>query len=280
MPSSKKPAAAANADKVMDVNSPGKAAPSASSRPVIVSHKPMVEDPMVSKKSSDAPSAPPLAGKGKTIQPPSSGGVEKPAKKSPAKKATTKPVDLAVAQEVDQDDTAKVEVSIDSSGVLSQVSAASDQEKPEQATDTSRPAEDAASVPAENKEATQTTETVEPSESPTAAKEPEESPSPESKTKDDGVAEEVEDKPSDKQSEAKAAAEAKAAKEREEKYQKLIDEKTYFVPIDQSVSSSTGGKVFMILLAIVLLGLVVAVLLIDAGIIETTFKLPFDLIQN
>ena len=42
--------------KVMDVNKPGKAAPDASARPIIVTHKPMAQDPMVSAKSNTAAS--------------------------------------------------------------------------------------------------------------------------------------------------------------------------------------------------------------------------------
>jgi hypothetical protein len=42
-----------NDKKTMDVSKPGKATPDASSRPVIVTHKPMIQDPMV--KSSDTP---------------------------------------------------------------------------------------------------------------------------------------------------------------------------------------------------------------------------------
>ena len=40
-------------DSVMDVSKPGKAEPSASSRPIIVSRKPIIEDPMVRKGSND-----------------------------------------------------------------------------------------------------------------------------------------------------------------------------------------------------------------------------------
>ncbi len=41
-------------EKVFDITKPGKGMPSSSSRPVIVSHKPSVQDPMVSSTSSPA----------------------------------------------------------------------------------------------------------------------------------------------------------------------------------------------------------------------------------
>lgn len=52
MPRSKKPDEEAN--KVMDVAKPGKTAPDASSRPLIVGHQPMVKDPMMSNPTAPA----------------------------------------------------------------------------------------------------------------------------------------------------------------------------------------------------------------------------------
>lgn len=42
-----------NSEKVFDIAGPGKSMPSASSRPLIVTHKPNVEDPMVSPKNTE-----------------------------------------------------------------------------------------------------------------------------------------------------------------------------------------------------------------------------------
>lgn len=43
-------------DKVFDITSPGKSMPSASSRPLIVTHKPNVDDPMVARKTPETSS--------------------------------------------------------------------------------------------------------------------------------------------------------------------------------------------------------------------------------
>lgn len=55
--------------KVMDVSKPGSTAPDASSKPVIVGHKPMVADPMVSRKGNAESEPKPLAQTGKKLEP-------------------------------------------------------------------------------------------------------------------------------------------------------------------------------------------------------------------
>ncbi len=56
--------------------------------------------------------------------------------------------------------------------------------------------------------------------------------------------------------------------ESREKYQKLIDDKTYFLNIKESAASGTGVKILIILLFLVLVGMVAVNFLIDAGVID------------
>lgn len=252
MPASKKPTSSAKAeDKVMDVNSPGTVSPSANSRPVIVSNRPMVEDPMMSKAAPEVPSAPALSGKGKTITPASSKKSDKETKEEPAATETAEAIKFTSMPVTEK---------------------AAEAGAPEVAEKPAPKEAEVASEPA--KAAEKSKETAKPETS---------NAKPEEKTTDAAdLAMKLPEEPADKEQEKKKQLAEKAAAEQaeQEKYEKIIAEKTLFAPIDQSASSSTGGKVFMFLLAFVLLAVIAAVLLIDAAIIETTIELPFDLIQN
>lgn len=233
--------------KVMDVNAPGKAAPDASSRPVIVSHKPMMEDPMMAKRSSTTtPSAPPLNSRGKTIQP--LGARSQQPSKSTAKPKADEPSNQAAEAEPSVDEAKAEPTTVENKEVELE------------ATDT------------------KTAEPAKTAEPTIPAKEPEEK----KPATDEPATNDPEAEPVDKQEEKKKQQEAEEAAERAaaEKYEKLIADKTYFVPVDHNVSSSAGGKVFMVILFVVLLSLLAGVLAIDAGFVETDFQLPFDLIQN
>ncbi len=234
--------------KVMDVNAPGKSAPDASSRPVIVSHKPMMDDPMMTKASSasETPTAPPLNSRGKTIQPLGA----RP--ESPVKSVASKPK---------TNDTKDEPVSIEPPAEEKLVAANEQtEETPVEASEDKDVAPDEKSEEAANpKEPEQKKPTAEPAKTAAPDAEP--------------VDEQEEKK---KQLEAQEAAEQAAA----EKYEKLVADKTYFVPLDQSVSSSAGGKVLLVILALLVLAVAGAVLALDAGLIDADIDLPFDLIQN
>lgn len=78
-----------------------------------------------------------------------------------------------------------------------------------------------------------------------------------------------------------AAAQAVLSKEEQQQaelVEKLVEQKKYFVPIGAVQKRRTARNTA--LLAFVLLVLVGAALAVDAGIIETEFTLPFDLIKN
>lgn len=257
MAAAKKPDKAEDKKKVMDVSNPGKAAPSATSRPVIASHRPMMADPMVASSSPEAPTAPTLAGKGKTIQP-----------LAGAKPADTASKSAAIEVKGDTEKTAETETPSvkETASPTPPDPAPGKGKKPD--SDEAKKAEASASTESETKKKTSVTTTTPPAQD-------------DDVKQDSASKDEADGGPPSKAMEEKRKAEAEAAAKAErEKYQKMIDEKTYFAPIDQHVSSSAGGKVFMVLLFVVLLGLVAAVLLIDAGMIETNIELPIDLIQN
>lgn len=65
--------------KTMDVNAPGKAAPSATSRPIIINHGPMMTDPMVQKEVEAEDPKGSLSSNHKTIEPATLGSVQKKA---------------------------------------------------------------------------------------------------------------------------------------------------------------------------------------------------------
>ncbi|HSX24156.1 MAG TPA: hypothetical protein VLE74_03590, partial [Candidatus Saccharimonadales bacterium] len=100
----------ANDKKTMDVNKPGESTPDTSSRPVIVTHRPMVQDPMMvgktEKKADEEPAAEPakpVSRADKTIQPLAEPADDKPAEnKEPVE--TEKPAEPETAEEKDEPD--------------------------------------------------------------------------------------------------------------------------------------------------------------------------------
>lgn len=85
----------------------------------------------------------------------------------------------------------------------------------------------------------------------------------------------------DKQSRAPQQAQANQQEEqiKAELINKLITEKKYFVPIGEVTRRRANRKALIILAVLILAGAAIY-LLIDAGIIKTSFKLPLDLIPN
>lgn len=252
-----------NSKKVMDVNSPGEAAPSATSRPVIVTHKPMIEDPMVARPNPEVSTAPALAGKGKTITPLTTDDATKPAspKTKAPKKASASKKDTSVTDE--------------NSAVPSETPASSDTDV---LADTTAPDTDKATVSSVAEPQEETAPKQKPAAPAVEAAKPESAVTEDTTTEETAQTEKTDTSTAaveKKKAEAEAAAVAQQAK-----YEKMIADKTYFVPIDQSVSSSPAGKVLSVLLLLVLIAVIAGVLLVDAGIIETSIELPINLIQN
>lgn len=112
--------------QVFDVAKPGKTPAEASSRPIIVTHKPMIEDPMVSKKtapeieSDEKPSVEPeskpttevVSHGEKILAPLHDAGDEEP--KTTEEKPAEEPIETAVTAETEQADTETNSESADS----------------------------------------------------------------------------------------------------------------------------------------------------------------------
>ncbi len=107
-------------------------------------------------------------------------------------------------------------------------------------------------------------------------------PEPETAAGQDQTSEAAEVNALAKAAEAKklAAKEAEAQKKKEEELQQLIDSKQYVVPIGQGARSarSRSGMFVGVLLAVLVL-LLAAYLLVDAGVVDPGFDLPFELIK-
>jgi len=239
MAEAKKPAAS---KKIVDVEHPNTSAPSATSKPVIVTNRPIIQDPMVKEETGEDTGTPIKVTTGSThikLQPltePEVKEVDKPAEPStaPALEATK-----ASETSVEPPTAPKTEES---------TSKTADAPEP---TKSEEPADTKSDPPAK------TEQPVEES-----AAEPATSPSEEPST--DEASNETQDSEVTNQ---EAAAEAEQAKH-EEGIQKLIDGKQYFLPINAIEKRRTQR--------VVLLGIVLAVVLavawvdvaLDAGLIQ------------
>lgn len=190
-------------DKKPDVAKPGKSAPSATARPIIVGHKMLQNDPMVNGETNQDQ---PKPAEEKPAEPGRTGKIIEPPKAEIA--ADEKLSDI----KADDTTTAKVE--------------ATPEEK--------SAAEDAAIVDAVAEQAS-------------------------SSRKKDGELSEDE-------------------KKHQEEIQKLIEDKTYFVPIklaSHKRNARWGWAVFILLLLAA-----GGYLAVDAGLVSTNIELPIDLIKN
>lgn len=192
----------AEKDKPMDVTKPGKSAPDATARPVIVGHKPMVQqDPMVKDGKDDIDPEIKTAEEKvaetphteKVIEPPK--GAEQPAKTEEETKPTETPEETSTPEEPVSDDSAVVDAVAEQAGA---------------------------------------------------------------KKKDAELSEEE--------------------KKKQEAIAKLIEEKTYFVPI--KVASKKRNARWSVVILVLLLLLVGAYLAADAGVISVPFKLPIRIIKS
>lgn len=241
------------APKVFDVAKPGETAADASSRPLIVGHGSIIkQDPMVVDPDPAAESKP-VSKRGVSIQPTTEIKEEAKAPDSP------KPTTIKVLDEVSEE---KPDESVKKEEAVVEPKA----EKVEEPTVEPEKTEE---------EITETKETDDPKEEPAPETKPEEetvSDQPESSevAATNALANELV---------AKKAAEEKAkeAAKKAEEFQSLINSKKYFVNIHQSATSGGAGKWILLLLLLLIAGAVAA---IDAGLVETSITLPFDLIQN
>lgn len=219
MPASEKPgkssskSAASNTTKVFDVSKPGKTASQATSRPVIVSNRPIMQDPMVAGQS---------------------------------------PKEEAAAT----DSPSRVKMVIQP---LSEDSTKPDAAEPESTSDTETATEPAAELKTEN-------DTIDEKPAPESDEKPAEPEPAEDSGSDPLPGTELADKQT-------AALEAQA--KHEEELAKLADSHEYFLPINSVEKRRSRIVTWAGIVLIVLLGLLLLNLLLDAGFIRIDGVRPF-----
>lgn len=256
--------------KTMDITKPGESAPSTTSRPVIITHRPIVKDPMMKAakydngldKSESSLSAA-ASSSGKTIVPPT--GIKILSDKKPDADSetisdeevkTTKPTSQETddqAEEVETDDS-KTDVSPSKTETKDTISAEPEQE-PKTKTDKDTKETEAEEPPAEMEK---------PEQEPTA--------------QDSIGSEEVEPTTEDEQTMVKKKQEDlenQAEKKRHELIDKLVADKTYFLPIGKVTRQRGNKQAFTILILIILLAVAGLYGAVKVGLINLPFKLPF-----
>ncbi len=208
----------ASKKSVMDVEKPGKTPAGATSRPVIVSHTPIMKDPMVTSEPSR----------------------EEQAETTPAPEPQT---------------------SLPSHKVI-QPLAAANKEAPASPDEVHAKEHATAATKADNGDEASSQDGL--------------SGSSRASVSDDAVVDAVIEQVGNKKQQDKQNTEDE---KRQELVAKLVADKTYFVPINVAQHRRTNRTAAVLVLALIplLIGIVLA---IDAGIITTTFTLPFDIIKN
>lgn len=251
---------------VFDVSKPGTARPDASSKPIIVTNRPMLHDPMVAAAADATDDKVALA---------------------PKSAVTITPITVTSPDEADA-----AAVTVDKKAEsATQAPPLTAESKPKKITKKSKPApaelptvkaEDAAtsepSVPAADKPAEESkgeAPTAEPDKAPAPVEEPEKSA--EKPAEAAPVADA--DKPAENEEKAKkalspeeqAAADKKAAEaaaEHEAAIQKLVDDETYFLPINSVETRKTRRFMLLGVVLILVLALAWADVALDAGLIH------------
>lgn len=264
-----KPPKAKEPKKLFDVAHPGRSAATPTSRPVIVTNRQVLKDPMVADTPSSAPevpsSAPKLSGSAKKIH-------IRPLSDEVTPEDTT-PETLGVTE------TSEAKIESATAPELPAEVKEPDEDKAPVPDDAS--AEDLVPEPAETgatpDEAVAPEDVSEdaPKDEPTAEFDEPAEPEPTTPTKtEDDAKPSSESKPAvatDKQKSAAAEAEAAAAKEEaehREATQKLIDERKYFLPINSIQKRRTKRHVFLGTLLIIILIAAWVDIALDAGLIH------------
>lgn len=228
---------------VMDVSKPGKSTPSASSKPVIVGHKPTVQDPMVTKERDM-----PEESEEHKIE------VKRTAPKVIAPLADTKET------ETDTEEAAGEEAAAEESAEPSAEADAPNQSV--ENVDEGEPEPDEQSQPAESDEVADTkakdTGSSSRSEKPSKTKDAKDNKKGEKDDKTDKEAEEV--------------------KKRLAEVEKLVDEKKYFVHTSQGTKKQRRRTRTGLLIILVLL--VGTYLALDAQLIKNNLQLPFEFFKE
>lgn len=292
---------------IMDVSHPGKSEPDASSRPIIVSRKPIVQDPMVRKGEKDdmipgppvidekvsryknlkrtKPAAISITEDGELKDDEESDKPEvKPElndEKSDDKKPTdnedtpsesTKSSAIPAVKEIieadDKDDSKEVEpapLEAKPEKVIEPTKSIDKTDEKDETQSDEDKSDDA------DKEESDDTDTADKSEDKTDEKDEDES---DSKPKSnpngsDGLVDELAKKAANKKHEDQEDKELKA---HQEKMDKLVASKKYYLPIGQVTRRRKDRNLLLILLLVLILGIVGANFAIDAGLIKTNIK--------
>jgi hypothetical protein len=290
------------APKLFDVSRPGKSAPSSTSRPVIITNRPVLKDPMVIKvdtgednTATTETSASSSEMKHKVdiqplhidlseVLPPSA-----PEVKKDSKKADDKPAEEKVEVETPLEDDKPEEETPAKDEKQDDKVAPTEPEEP--ATDNEEPKDDAESVtvkvdkpvdkPADNAPKTTGEKVIAPPVHDTeAAAEPtekpaEESPAPETPTVEEDSFTSNEDEPSLDNNDRpvlseKEAKATEAAKKKAEEQEKIIASGEFYLPINSVEKRRTRRNMILGLLFIVILVAIAALAAWDAGI----FSIP------
>ncbi|HSX37106.1 MAG TPA: hypothetical protein VLG13_03270 [Patescibacteria group bacterium] len=251
-----KPEAADSPKKVFDVARPGKSTPDATARPIIVTNRPILQDPMMANGATAATTA------------------NEEDELAPAKaKLTIKPItvttDEAGSDEVVVKKKEKAKAPEPKEPETKEPPEEASPEKPEE------PAEPTEAATPDNEtaepEATEEPETQQKPDEPTTAEEPDAAtPEPEEKASEPetGGKSPIAQTPEQQDVAAKKAEEEAAKHEAE--VQKLVDDEKYFLPINTVESRKTKRFVVLGALLIVVLGLAWADVALDAGLIHIT----------
>lgn len=273
-----KPAKSSDKPKVFDVAKPGRAAPSASSKPIIITNRPVLQDPMMKEDKAA------LQASNNTMLPPSkttiqirpihldSDGTEKPATEEGnapsvpalAEPATTEPA--AVSDEADAASTAPDMPADEKSETATKAEPPAD---PAEGVKDSIPEPAAPEAPSEDP--TEPAAPAAPAPKPVSAsapaaptpKEPDEAPAASSETSTDEDSDKVE--PTDPKADEEAAH--KLA-EREAEVAKLVESRKYYLPINQVEKRRNKRAAALGLLLIIILAVAWADVALDAGIVK------------
>src|SRR3989344_1198355 len=282
--------------KVFDVAKPGKTAASASSRPLIIGHKTLLQDPMVTRT--------PLPSKAKKIKPDSSDlGIDETASGEPEEeiKLLTPPeTNIEPPNSAESDKDRSSEEIEDSEDMVPaehiEIIKTKEPDEPKPEEDSPKP--DKIEVPTESDDASESVE-VKKIEKPkelavteeddqnqpvndSISDEPE--PAPQETISDLEAKLTVSDKSEDKTSEddkkknksgkkSDDAAEAGS----DAAYQKLIYDKTYFVPIGDKKRKRSMRRLLLLIILLLIVAIGVANVLIDNGTIKTDIEPIVDL---
>lgn len=244
--------------KTMDVAKPGESTPSVTSRPVIVTHRPIVKDPMVKetdadKSESKLSSASPI---GKTMQPPTAIKILKDEK--PKDDEATEDNHDTGTQPATTEKEAPVQ---DVKPKVEEVPSISTDE-PDAKSETEKPAEE----PVKSETVKSETEKTD------------DNPKPENGPDDSSGDGEVAPTTEDEQTMVKKKQEdleSQAEKQRHELIDKLVAEKTYFLPIGKVTRQRGNKKALIILILVILAALAGFYSAVKFGLIDLPFKLPF-----